>query len=238
MTAPDGAGPTAVVTGAARGLGLSTARELAHHGYRTVCLVRDPADAAHLHTLRGSLRPVVGDVTDPAVGRAVAALVGDGTLDVLVHNAGVAHPPSALTRLRAEDVLHSFVTHCLGPLRLTQALLPALSRAPRATVVHVSSRWGSFAAAEKDDGPGARHYAYRIGKAAQNMMSLCLRQELAPCGIRVVAVHPGSLRTSMGAPDARDDPATAAADLVRLVLADPGRGLAPFVQRAGDPHPW
>jgi NAD(P)-dependent dehydrogenase (short-subunit alcohol dehydrogenase family) len=140
--------------------------------------------------------------------------------------------------LRADDVLESFLTHCLGPLRLTQALLPALRRSRRATVVHVSSRWGSFETVARDDGPGARHYAYRIGKTAQNMMSLCLRQELAELDIRVVAVHPGSLRTAMGAPVAGDAPATAAADLVRLVLTDPGRALAPFVERAGDPHPW
>ncbi|GAB7102525.1 SDR family oxidoreductase [Streptomyces phaeofaciens JCM 4814] len=242
MTRPPAAGarpPMAVVTGAARGLGLHTAHELCLRGYRTLCVVRDPAAAPALRAVLGTLaHPVVADVRDAAVGRDVAEIVGGAAVDLLVHNAGVAHPPSVLGELRADDVLDSFVTHCLGPLRLTQALLPALRRARHATVVHVSSRRGSFARAARDDGPGARHYAYRIGKASQNMLSLSLRQELAGADIRVVAVHPGSLRTAMGTRDAADDPATAAADLVRLVLTDPRRRLPPFVERAGDPHPW
>lgn len=239
MTATGGAeAPTAVVTGAARGLGRCLVRELDRLGHRTLCVVRDPADAARLATPSGSVRPVVGDVRDPAVGPDLAGTVGDGAVHLLVHNAGVAHPPRTLAQLGPDDVLDSFLTHCLGPLRLTQALLPALGRAHRATVVHVSSRWGSFAVTEKDEGPGARHYAYRIGKAAQNMLSLSLRQEFAGSGIRVVAVHPGALRGAMGAPDARDEPATAAAELIRLVLTEPGRRLPPFVGRAGDPHPW
>ncbi|MGY1496939.1 SDR family NAD(P)-dependent oxidoreductase [Streptomyces sp. QTS52] len=237
-TTRDGAKPTAIVTGAARGLGFHLADELADRGFRTVCVVRNPSDAVRLRELGDMVRPVVGDVTDVAVGRSVAREVGDGAVGLLIHNAGVGHPPQRLRELAVDDVLDSFVTHCLGPLRLTQALLPALRRSPCGTVVHVSSRWGSFAAAAKDDGPDGKHYAYRIGKAAQNMMSLCLRQELAGLGIRVVAVHPGALRTALGAPDAHDTPATAAADLVRLLLTDPQKGLPPFTARAGDPHPW
>ncbi|MDQ0773929.1 NAD(P)-dependent dehydrogenase (short-subunit alcohol dehydrogenase family) [Streptomyces aurantiacus] len=237
-TTQDGGEPMAIVTGAARGLGFHLADELACHGFRTVCVVRNPSDAVRLRELGHLVRPVVGDVTDVAVGRSVARNVGGGAVGLLIHNAGVGHPPRRLRELGVDDVLDSFVTHCLGPLRLTQALLPALRRSPCATVVHVSSRWGSFAAAAEDDGPGGKHYAYRIGKAAQNMMSLCLRQELAGLGIRVVAVHPGALRTAMGAPDAQDAPSTAAADLVRLLLTDPREGLPPFTARAGDPHPW
>ncbi|MFF4895748.1 SDR family NAD(P)-dependent oxidoreductase [Streptomyces sp. NPDC001068] len=227
--------PTAVVTGAARGLGLHLAGHLTGRGFDVLCVVRSSADAARIGAV--TMRPVVGDVRDPALGRRLAALVGDGAVDLLVHNAGVGHPPHTLRELPPDDVLESVSTHCLGPLRLTQALLPALCRSSRATVLHVSSRWGSFAAAA-EDGPGARHYAYRIGKAAQNMMSLCLRQELAGHGIRVAAVHPGALRTAMGAADATEDPATAALELVRLVLAEHREDLPPFMSRAGDPHPW
>ncbi|MFF7068118.1 SDR family NAD(P)-dependent oxidoreductase [Streptomyces pseudovenezuelae] len=235
---PDDGRPMAIVTGAARGLGLHLAGQLAGRGLRTICVVRNPLDTARLDGFGDLVRPVVGDVRDVAVGRRVAREVGEGAVCLLIHNAGVAHPPRTLGELAVDEVLHSFSTHCLGPLRLTQALLPALRRSPFATVVHVSSRRGSFAVAAEDDAPGGKHYAYRIGKAAQNMMSLCLRQELAGLRIRVVAVHPGELRTAMGAPGAPDTPATAAADLVRMVLTHPQEGLPPFMVRAGDPHPW
>ncbi|WP_327714058.1 SDR family NAD(P)-dependent oxidoreductase [Streptomyces sp. NBC_00490] len=234
----DGRRPTAVVTGAARGLGFHTVAALAARDYRVLCVVRDASAIARLRALGAHVYPTAGDVTDSALGEALATRVANGTLELLIHNAGIAHPPHPLCELPDEEVLSSFLTHCLGPLRLTRALLPALHRARGATVVHVSSRWGSFAVAEHEDAPGPRHYAYRIGKAAQNMMSLCLRQELAAHSVRVVAVHPGALSTAMGAVDALDSPARAADDLMRLVLTDSRTVLPPFSHREGDPHPW
>jgi NAD(P)-dependent dehydrogenase (short-subunit alcohol dehydrogenase family) len=85
-----------------------------------------------------------------------------------------------------------------APLRLAQTLLPTLLAAPAPVIVNVSSRLGSLAAlAAGDFADRKTSYAYRVSKAAQNMLTVALAQELAG-RVRCWAVHPGSLATAMG----------------------------------------
>jgi NAD(P)-dependent dehydrogenase (short-subunit alcohol dehydrogenase family) len=135
------------------------------------------------------------------------------------------------------DVLDSFNVHCLGALRATQATLPWLQRAPRPAIVNISSRRGSLAQEAAGGAPGDASYAYRIAKAAQNMLTVCLSVELRHAGIPVLAVHPGALLTGTAPPDAAVAPRLAARRILALAeQAD--RAPALFLEPPDRTLPW
>ena len=178
--------PTALVTGAGRGLGRALAGALLANGWHVVV---DARRTAHLAAgLPGAL-VVPGDVTDPAHRDALAAAVdGLGRLDLLVNNASDLGPsplpPLADVPLAAaRRVLE---TNVLAPLALIQRFLPLL-RADGGIVLNVSSD----AAVEAYAGWGA----YGSSKAALDQLSAVLAAEEP--GLAVYAVDPGDMRTEM-----------------------------------------
>ncbi|MET3176123.1 UNVERIFIED_ORG: NAD(P)-dependent dehydrogenase (short-subunit alcohol dehydrogenase family) [Arthrobacter sp. UYCu721] len=124
-----------------------------------------------------------------------------------------------------------------GPLRLVQFLLPNLLAAPDPIVVNVTSRLGSLSAqASGAFADLATSYAYKISKAAQNMLTIALAQDLQG-RVRCWAVHPGKLATDMGQAVASKDPRAAAAQLRELV--DSGDPTSPRFCSLGEQDlPW
>ncbi len=210
--------PTALITGASRGLGAALAGALSRRGWRLVVDGRDPDRLAA--TVAVLPRPdlvtaLAGDVTDPAHRAALAAAVGD-RLDLLVNNASdlgptplprlADLPPAALERVLAVNTV--------APLALVQAALPALERAG-GTLLDISSD----AAVEAYEGWGG----YGASKAALDQLSAVLAVEHP--GLRVYAVDPGDMATDMhraADPDATGlpEPVTVVPALLRLVDGD------------------
>ncbi|MFK0073039.1 SDR family NAD(P)-dependent oxidoreductase [Arthrobacter woluwensis] len=203
----------AVVSGTGRGFGRAIAEELLDAGWSVIGLERQPGAGsqprAGLTVLRHDVR---ADVTDDLV-----AAIGDRPVDLLVNNAAQGAPGGGVRHADPDLVLASLDVAVAGPMRLVAALLPSLRKAPAPVIVNVSSRLGSVTAQARGDFDGfGTSYAYRISKAAQNMLTISLAQELSP-GIRVLAVHPGRLTTGMGRAGADKDPAVAARELLALV---------------------
>ncbi len=185
---------TAIVTGASRGLGEVISTFLARSGYDLVVTARR-ADA--LDELATRLREhsrvvaVAGDVADDAQRRAVVAAATElGGLDVLVNNAS-ALGPSPLRRLAdypLDELRHVFDVNVVGPVALVQEALPLL-RQRRGLVVNITS----------DAAVGAYETwgGYGSSKAALDLVSRTLAEELRDEGIGVAAVDPGDLRTEM-----------------------------------------
>lgn len=209
--------PAVLVTGASRGFGRSVAAEYLARGWTVLPLVRDAGAAAGLAALSVHCRPFVADVATDAVEGAVADALGAAglALDLLVNNAGSIRKLRGLAVTEASDVEEQFRVHCLGALRCTRAALPWLRKAARPAVVNVTSRFGSIGRTAAGEFRGI--YAYNIAKAAQNMLTACLDHELRGEGVRVFAVHPGRLRTSVAAVDADTEPADAASALADWV---------------------
>jgi NAD(P)-dependent dehydrogenase (short-subunit alcohol dehydrogenase family) len=218
-------GVRAVVTGGSRGLGRAVVEAFAREGARVVTTARD---AGRLESLVRDLRRAPGGpplglamaLEDPAgvrdaAARAVAHL---GRVDVLVNSAAVFGPRAALIDTPAEDLAAAMAVNMVGLLAVTRAVLPAMSDG--AAVVNVTS-----GAAGR---PGAG--AYGLTKAAVDAATVMLRGELAPRGIRCVAVSPGPLRTDMRREaHPGEDPATVphprtvtAAFIAIAAGADPG----------------
>jgi len=203
--------PSVLITGASRGFGRELLQVFGERGWTVFPLVRDAGVAAELCPGRvGRCHPIVCDVTSDDVGRAIPEVLERhaSALDVLVNNAGSIVKVYGLADTIPGDLEDAFGVHCVGALRCVKAALPFLRRAPRATVVNVTSRWGSITGTLAGR---SGVYAYQIAKCAQNMLSACLDRELRPEGIRVFALHPGRLLTEAAASDADVPPGKAAA---------------------------
>jgi NAD(P)-dependent dehydrogenase (short-subunit alcohol dehydrogenase family) len=193
--------PTALITGASRGLGRALAAGLAREGFDLIIDARDPAA---LDASAGALRPagqpaaqrpertvtaIPGDITDPAHRAAlVAAAQAAGRLDLLVNNAGTlgASPLPALADYPPDELRAAFEVNVIAPIALTQLALPLL-RASGGAVLNVTSD----AAVEAYAGWGG----YGAAKAALEQASNVLAaEELA---VRVWWADPGDLRTDM-----------------------------------------
>jgi NAD(P)-dependent dehydrogenase (short-subunit alcohol dehydrogenase family) len=228
--------PTALVTGAGRGLGLALARELLSRGWRVVV---DARRTDHLAVALPGAFIVPGDVTDPAHRDALAAAVnglgpsGSRRLDLLVNNASELGP-SPLPRVAEVPlaaVWRVYETNLLAPVALTQVFLPLL-RASQGTVLNVSSD----AAVEAYEGWGA----YGSSKAALDQLTAVLAAEEP--GLSVYSVDPGDMRTEMHQAafpgediSDRPDPEAVVPALLRLITARPASGRVRAADFAGSP---
>jgi NAD(P)-dependent dehydrogenase (short-subunit alcohol dehydrogenase family) len=232
-----------VVTGANRGLGLGLTRRFAARGDEVWATARRPAEATELQALAraagpGRVHVVELDVRNEEQTRALTARVGgdspEAGLDLLINNAGVSgNWGGGPHNVDAREVLACFETNALGALLVTRALLPKLRAAGGAKIVNMTSLMGSIG-----DNRSGRAYAYRMSKAALNMATRSLANDLRPLGITVIALHPGWVKTEMGGDGAPEEIDDAVARMVALIdglgPADSGK----FRHAEGKELPW
>lgn len=235
----------ALVSGAAKGIGLEIARGLARRGFTVFLGARDRAKghaAAGALADAGDVRFLRLDVTDEAsIGEATRAIDRLAhRLDVLVNNAGVLLDEGRSAADVETAVLRATLeTNVVGAFALTRACLPLLRQSPHPRIVNVSSTAGSLSemATALDDGEGFPAPSYRVSKAALNALTLVLARDLRPDRILVNACCPGWVRTDMGGPDATLSPAEGAiTPLFLATLPDDGPTGGFFAD--GAPTPW
>ena len=233
--------PVAVVTGAYRGLGLETCRQLAQQGYRVVLTARradlgqTAADGLASDGL--DVRFHALNVTDPASVRKLAddLRAEYGRIDCLVNNAGTFPDPppasesSSIFKADLDTIRRGLETNALGPLQVSQALIPLM--AGRGRVVNVSSGMGQLS-----DMNGCCP-GYRLSKTALNAVTRILADELRNTAIKVNSVCPGWVRTEMGGSEAPLSVEEGARGIVwAATLPDDGPSGGFF--RHGSPIPW
>jgi short-subunit dehydrogenase len=212
------AGRTAVVTGAASGIGEQLAHGLAARGSDLVLLDRDePGLLKVAEAVRGAhgerkVDPIVVDLADRAAATAAANRIADehASIGLLVNNAGVALA-GEFQQLALDEFEWVIDINFRAPVLLTHRLLPALLADPGSHVVNVSSLYGLIAP------PGQT--AYSASKFALRGFSQALRLELAPHGVGVTTVHPGGIATNI---------ARSARIAARLDRSEVEQGLAAF----------
>ena len=185
------------VTGASRGLGAETARVLGAAGH-VVGLMARSAEGLHsaaeaVRVAGGTAHVMVTDITDAAaVQRAVDGFMrAHGIIDALVNNAGMVHPIARVADLTPADFERTVAVNLHGAFHCIHAVLPAMLRTGRGTVVQVSS-----GAAH---GPLEGWMSYCVGKAGLWMMTRALALELQGSGVRVYGFQPGTVDTDMQA---------------------------------------
>jgi NAD(P)-dependent dehydrogenase (short-subunit alcohol dehydrogenase family) len=185
-----------LITGANKGIGFETAKQLTELGHTVYIGARDLERGEKAAADLG-VRFVQLDVTDDvSVAQALANVdAAEGRLDVLVHNAGILAdgPVDGPAALRAFD------TNAVGIVRVTEAALPLLRRSSNPTVVTVSSSMGSFWAVTNPERPefGLPLALYAASKAAATMLTV--QYAKSQPGIKFNALEPGATATDMTA---------------------------------------
>lgn len=227
---------TALVTGSNKGIGLEFCRQLAARGDRVIAACRRPS--AELQALPARVITGVEMTSDAAIQRLADAVAGT-PLDWLILNAGVYYP-AGLGELDFERVRYEYDVDALGPLRVVQALLPALARG--AKIVLITSRMGSIG-----DNTSGGSYGYRMAKAALNMAGVSLAHDLRPRGVAIVMLHPGMVATELlsgsagsrrALPPGAVTPEVAVRDMLARIDALTLETTGRFLHRDGTVLPW
>jgi len=239
-----------LITGANRGIGLETARQLAQKEVFVVLTSRQFEDAEAAVELLNSegiidVMALKLDVT-LAEDRSLAVhFLSEhfGRLDILVNNAGLSTPEGNLTEPVVSAVSERELREVFGILfavvLLTQALLPLLKMGKAGRIVNVSSQLGSLTlhATRAQRVAYNKRFAYNASKAALNMFTILLAQELEQTNIKVNSVHPGWVRTRTGGDAAPLEPAEGAGMSLEAALLDKGSPTGTFLEREGS-LPW
>lgn len=218
----------ALITGANKGIGFETARQLGKQGVTVLIGARDIGRgreaAAALQKEKIDAKPLVLDVTDASSIQAAAKEIERlfGRLDILINNAGTLqydkeHVASGLT----DSVLRStFDTNLFGLIAVTNAMLPLIRKSEAGRIVNLTSILGSIAEHADPNSPiyNFKFGAYDMSKAALNMYTNHLAFELRGTNIKVNAAHPGWVKTDLGGPEAPMEVADGAKTGVALAL--------------------
>ena len=232
--------PVAVVTGAGRGIGRALLELLLKRNYIVIAVVRSLKDVGELEALSNHVHAVCCDVTEPSSERLIKEFVESKVekIDLLINNAGYGATAYGIESLKFEELDRVMAVHCHGPIRCVKACLPLIRKSSRAAILNISSRFASLEWVSTRTVPADQAtYAYRIAKAAMNMLSSCLAVELQDAGIRVLAIDPGKVKTRFGPVDADTEASQAAESIVNL--AENNKDTALFVQASsGEKLPW
>jgi NAD(P)-dependent dehydrogenase (short-subunit alcohol dehydrogenase family) len=193
----------ALVTGANRGLGWETCRQLLRRGLRVVMTARDPQalERARAQLAAGSetLLAVRMDVTDPgSIELAQRAAVDRfGAVDVVINNAAVLlFEDEEVLSIPSDGYRQTMETNVLGAIEVCRVFAPPMARRRYGRIVNVSSGAGQLA------GMSTYAPAYSISKAALNAFTRILAATYRGKGVLANAVDPGWVRTDMGGPSA------------------------------------
>ncbi|MBN8645458.1 MAG: SDR family oxidoreductase [Planctomycetes bacterium] len=222
---------TYLVTGANRGLGLEFVRQLKARGERVFATARTPRDAADLRALTPDVLAL--DVSSESSIQSLAAALKGQAIDVLINNAGVFGNDPGLNEITMGEFQRVFAANTFGPALLVKALVKNVEAGRKRQVFTISSTLGSITHSSH-----GFSWSYRSSKAAVNMLTAAMHNELSPRGFTCVTFCPGWNKTDMGGKDAPLEPKDSIRSLIgvmdRIVPADSGR----FLSHEGNAIAW
>jgi NAD(P)-dependent dehydrogenase (short-subunit alcohol dehydrogenase family) len=224
-----------LITGAARGIGLALVKRFLSEGYNVFALSATLRD--ELKTMAREqpdrLHPLPCDVTKESDIAAAAEAVP--VLDILVNNAAVLIENRAwdLDRVDFEAMKTTYDVNAVGPLRVVKHFIGALLRGKRKLLVNITSEAGSIGDAWRKS-----EFGYCMSKAALNMASAILQNRYRDGGVKVLALHPGWVRTDMGGAEAPIPPDESAAKLFALMAKNWKLDEAIYFDLEGRPMKW
>jgi NAD(P)-dependent dehydrogenase (short-subunit alcohol dehydrogenase family) len=234
---------TTLITGANKGLGFETARQLIAAGH-TVYLGSRDAERGRRAADELGARAIQLDVTDDdSVAGAVKIIEQHGGLDVVINNAGIApewregNAVTGAADLTADLMRETFETNVFGMVRVLHSFLPLLHRSAAPVVVNVSSSLASLSRVATPGSPGFDYQgvAYPASKSAVNMITIQYAKAFPAA--RINAVEPGFTKTDLNRNAGRQTVAEGAAVIARLAQTPPDGPTGGYFDAAGS-LPW
>ena len=240
---------TALITGANRGIGFETARQLAQKGIKVLVGARSEENGkeaeAKLKAEGFDAEFVLLDVDDAKTHEATATYIAEnyGKLDILINNAAISLESSTgaapqASETSADIFRRTFDTNFFNTIALTQAFVPLIKKSDAGRIVFLSSGLGSLTLHSDPNSPIYNYKlpAYDISKTALNGYAVHLAHELKDTNIKVNAAHPGSVVTDMNARgDIKvEEGAKTSVDLATL----PSDGYTGKFMHLGNELPW
>jgi len=223
----------ALVTGANKGLGLETARQLAEEGVKVLMASRNKKKGeTAVNQLKGDgldVEFVQLEVTNEDEIDSLVKFIEEtyGKLDVLVNNAGIMHggEPTGINTaeiVKADVLRETFDVNFFSLVSLTQKLIPLLKKSEAGKIVNVSSILGSNTVQSDETSPwsGIKPFAYNASKSALNSFTVHLAAALKDTNIKVNSAHPGWVKTDLGGKNAPLEAPEGAKTLVSLSSAE------------------
>lgn len=221
---------TVLITGTNRGIGLELCRQLSAKGMHVIATCRHASK--ELKDLNVEIIEEV-EVSEPTSLAKLADTLKGRNIDWVINNAGIAGGIGLgdIDDAAVDSFIRMYRVNSLGPLLVTQALLPNLHEGSKVGII--TSRMGSI-----DDNDSGGSYAYRMSKAAVNAAGKSLSVDLKPRGIAVAILHPGWVRTDMTGHGGLIDPDESASGLIKRMeelTLDTSGG---FWHTNGERLPW
>ncbi|MFL9877655.1 SDR family oxidoreductase [Herbaspirillum rhizosphaerae] len=237
----------ALVTGANKGIGKETVKQLAQLGYTVYLGSRDKQrgldaqEELRATSTTTDVRWLSLDVTDEeSIHNAAKTIEQEvGRLDVLVNNAGISIEKLAPSKATVSMMRKTFESNVFGPVALTQALLPLLRASRHRAIVNVSSELGSLTLQGYPDFRygGTNMMAYMSSKTALNAFTVLLAKELKDEGFRINSINPGFTATDLNAFRGTGSVSDAAAVVVKYATLDRDGPTGGFFMLNGQ-VPW
>ena len=228
--------PTALVTGASRGIGLEFVRQYAAAGWTVHAGARHPGSANLLHDVAssGDVHVHALDVTDRGQIAGLAAALSGQPIDLLINNAGLwVGEDEWFGRVSDDDWMDEFRVHVFGTMAMCEAFVDNIAASDKKLIVNISSGNGSL---EWDVNVG--DYPYNTSKAALNMITKSMAVDLKARGITVFAFSPGFVATDMSGPDADLQPAESIGAMRDVIASLTPADSGAFRRYNGEPIPW
>ena len=205
-----------LVSGALMGLGAALCRKFLSEGHRVFAGVLQTEDLMELEELKGNSRliPVLLDVSDKD---SIEAARATDRLEILINVAGVLlNREGTILTDRYEDLEKTFKVNTIGPVYICSRFFDLLAESGGGTVINISSEVVSI------DGVGPKYAAYCMSRTAIAQYGFILKQTVAALGIptRVFSVHPGRMKTAMGAENGQIEAAESAEGIYRLAVGE------------------
>lgn len=225
--------PSAVITGANRGLGLEFARVYLAAGWTVHAGCRNPMRADELKKLKGDLHIHALNVDDPKDAKALAKSLGSEPVDLLLNNAGIyGKRDLKVGGFDHDEFLNVLKTNVVAPIRLAEALVENVAHSNMKKMAFVTSRMGSIAM------NAGGSIAYRTSKAALNMAVSCLSMDVKSRGITCILLHPGWVKTDMGGPNAAIGIPESIAGMKQVIEKTGHDDTGKFFDYQGQAIPW
>ncbi|ANQ51467.1 SDR family oxidoreductase [Flammeovirga sp. MY04] len=205
----------ALITGANKGLGFETARQLGAKGIKVLMASRDKVkgqeavDQLKSEGLDVELLQLEATNEDHILGVKDFIATEYGKLDILVNNAGIIHPDEPLGTNTSESIspttlVETFDVNFFSIVKLTQELLSLLKKSDAGRIVNLSSILGSNTVQSDVESPyyTVKPFAYDASKAALNAFTVHLAASLEGTNVKVNSAHPGWVKTDLGTENA------------------------------------